>query len=168
MPHAPFRYVLNTILYVLITGCRWCDVPNGSTWAWKSAAHHWLKRWQTDGTLAELENRTLGIADIQAQIDWEFSAVDGCFSAGKGGGEGVAHGNKGKGVLIHTLTDANGMPLSNRTTPANGDEWAQVIPLLDEHQKQENQGALTSILTLLLLIKDMTLKNWEQIFLVVE
>jgi hypothetical protein len=53
------------------------------------------------------------------------------FPPGKGGGEGVAHGRKGKGILIHSLTDAAGMPLPARTTPANGDERAQVIPLLD-------------------------------------
>jgi IS5 family transposase len=53
------------------------------------------------------------------------------FPPGKGGGEGVAYGRKGKGILIHSLTDAAGMPLSTRTTPANGDERAQVIPLLD-------------------------------------
>jgi IS5 family transposase len=53
------------------------------------------------------------------------------FPPGKGGGEGVAPGRKGKGVLIHSLTDAAGMPLSTRTTPANGDERAQVLPLLD-------------------------------------
>src|SRR5215475_5241345 len=29
MPHAPFRTILNTLLYVLMTGCRWCDVPRG-------------------------------------------------------------------------------------------------------------------------------------------
>ena len=52
------------------------------------------------------------------------------FPPGKGGGEGVAHGGKGKGMLIHSLTDGNGMPLANRTTPANGDERAQVVPLL--------------------------------------
>ncbi|MFK5971062.1 MAG: hypothetical protein QM487_13220 [Candidatus Marithrix sp.] len=28
----------------------------------------------------------------------------------------------GKGILIHTLTDENGMPLANRITPANGNE----------------------------------------------
>lgn len=50
---------------------------------------------------------------------------------GKGGGEGVAYGRKGKGILIHSLTAATGMPLSMRTTPANGDERAQVLPLLD-------------------------------------
>jgi IS5 family transposase len=53
------------------------------------------------------------------------------FPPGKGGGEGIAYGRKGKGLLIHSLTDATGMPLAARTTPANGDERAQVIPLLD-------------------------------------
>ena len=53
------------------------------------------------------------------------------FPPGKGGGEGVARGGKGKGILIHSLTEGHGMPLANRTTPANGDERAQVLPLLD-------------------------------------
>jgi transposase len=53
------------------------------------------------------------------------------FPPGTGGGEGIARGGKGKGVLIHSLTEAAGMPLANCTTPANGDERAQVIPLLD-------------------------------------
>jgi len=131
MPHTPFRKVINTLLYVLITGCRWCDVPFGPPWASKSAAHRWLKRWESDGTLEELQNRILGLAENLGEIDWNNGAIDGSFSPGKGGGEGVDRGHKGKGVLIHTLTDANGMLLANRTTPANGNERAQVIPLLD-------------------------------------
>jgi hypothetical protein len=63
------------------------------------------------------------------------------FPPGTGGGEGVADGRKGKGLLIHTLTEATGMPLSTRTTPANGDERAQVIPLLDTlHVRTGKQG----------------------------
>jgi IS5 family transposase len=54
------------------------------------------------------------------------------FPPGKGGGEEVAYGGKGKGVLIHTLTEGNGMPLANSTTPANGSEREQIIPLLDK------------------------------------
>jgi hypothetical protein len=50
---------------------------------------------------------------------------------GKGGGAGVARGGQGKGVLIHRLPAGHGMPLTNRTTPANGDERAQVLPWLD-------------------------------------
>ena len=53
------------------------------------------------------------------------------FLPGKGGGEEVAYGYKGKGILIHTITEGNGMPLANRTTAANGSEREQVFPLLD-------------------------------------
>ncbi len=35
-------------------------------------------------------------------------------------------------VLIHTLTEGNGMPLANCTTPANGSEREQIIPPLDK------------------------------------
>lgn len=34
-------------------------------------------------------------------------------------------------MLIHTITEGNGMPMANRTTPANGSEREQVLPLLD-------------------------------------
>src|ERR671922_2714523 len=40
------------------------------------------------------------------------------FPPGKGGGEGVAYGRKGKGILIHSLTDGAGMPLSTRMMPS--------------------------------------------------
>ncbi len=53
------------------------------------------------------------------------------FPPGKGGGNDVAYGYKGKGILIHTLTEGNGMPLANCTTAANGSEREQIIPLLD-------------------------------------
>jgi len=52
------------------------------------------------------------------------------FPPGKGGGEGVGYGYKGKGILLHSITDANGMPLVAITTPANGDERQQVLPML--------------------------------------
>ena len=82
MPHAPFRYLLNTLLYILITGCRWCDVPRGEIWASKSSAHRWLKRWREDGTLEKLQARVLGlgIAENQGLINWNYGAVDGSFS----------------------------------------------------------------------------------------
>ncbi|BAY82198.1 hypothetical protein NIES267_16770 [Calothrix parasitica NIES-267] len=35
-------------------------------------------------------------------------------------------------VLIHTLTEGKVMPLANSTTPANGSEREQIIPLLDK------------------------------------
>ncbi len=63
------------------------------------------------------------------------------FPPGKGGGEGVAYGHKGKGLLIHSLTAGAGMPLSTRTTPAHGDERAHVRPRLDTlHIRPGNRG----------------------------
>jgi hypothetical protein len=65
----------------------------------------------------------------------------GHFPPGTGGGKGVAHGREDKGILIHSLTDGAGMPLPMCTTPANGDERAQVLPLLDAmHARTGNQG----------------------------
>jgi transposase len=54
------------------------------------------------------------------------------FPPGKGGGEGVNYGYKGKGILIHSITDANGMPVVAITTPANSDERQQVLPMLNQ------------------------------------
>ncbi|MGR0480374.1 MAG: transposase [Candidatus Electronema sp. V4] len=64
-------------------------------------------------------------------ICWSSGAVDGSFPTGKGGGAEVSYGYKGKGVLIHLLADADGMPLSACSAPANKDERKQVGPLLD-------------------------------------
>ena len=71
------------------------------------------------------------------------------FPPGKGGGEEVAYGRKGKGILIHTLTEGNGMPIASLTTAAQSlrlksrrrsdacfasklrSEREQIFPLLD-------------------------------------
>ena len=86
MPHTPFRKVVNTLLYLLITGCRWCDTPRGPRWASKSAAHRWLQRWQADGTLAAMQARVLELAQARGMIHWEYGAVDGAFSPWEGRG----------------------------------------------------------------------------------
>jgi transposase len=88
MPSAPLRNILNSLLYVLITGCRWCDIPHGKQWASKSATHRWLKRWQSDGTLADIQAKTLGIAEDRGMIQWQYGAVDGSFSPWQGRGRG--------------------------------------------------------------------------------
>src|SRR5712692_2077917 len=103
MPHAPFRKILNTLLYILITGCRWCDVPRGPQWASKSATHRWLQRWQADGTLAAMQARILGIAEERGMIRWEYGAVDGAFSPWEGGLSRVGFFQSGHYAHIVTL-----------------------------------------------------------------
>lgn len=57
------------------------------------------------------------------------------FSRGKGGGEEIEYGFKGKGTTTHLLVDGNGSPVAFTSTPANGDERQQVEPLLDRVNK---------------------------------
>ena len=85
-PMRPLRKILNTLLYDLITGCRWCDVSRGPQWASKSATH----RWQAEGTLAAMQARILGIAEERGMFRWEYGAVDGAFSLW----QGLRHGNR--------------------------------------------------------------------------
>lgn len=81
MPHAPFRCVLNSIFYVLITGCRWCDLPTDRrVFASKSSSHRWLVRWQEDATFDRICSGIRAIADFNGQIDWSRACVDGSFS----------------------------------------------------------------------------------------
>lgn len=54
------------------------------------------------------------------------------FSRGKGGGEEVEYGFKGKGTTTHLLVDGNGSPVALTSTAANGDERQQVEPLLNK------------------------------------
>ena len=63
----------------------------------------------------------------------------GLFLPGEGGGDGVAYGGKGKGILIHTLTEGSEVPLSNHTTPVNGSETDQVIPFIDSVEVKTNK-----------------------------
>jgi transposase len=81
MPHASFRCVLNSIFYVLITGCGWCDLPeNQNVFAPKSSAHRWLVRWQKTGVLEALCRDIVAMADMAALLDWSTASVDGSFS----------------------------------------------------------------------------------------
>jgi len=57
------------------------------------------------------------------------------FSRGKGGGEEIEYGFKGKGTTTHLLVDGNGSPIAFTSTAANGDERQQVEPMLDRIKK---------------------------------
>jgi hypothetical protein len=56
------------------------------------------------------------MAHVAKMIDWDRLSVDGFFSAGKGGGEEIAYGYKGKGTTTHLLVDDQGNPLNITST----------------------------------------------------
>jgi hypothetical protein len=80
MPPFPLRTVVNTLLYVLIPGCRGCDLPCGPHWASRRAADRWWQRWQADGPLAAMQACLLGLAEERGMMPWQYGTVDGSFS----------------------------------------------------------------------------------------
>ena len=84
-PHAPWRHVCNAILWVMITGSRWYDVPKGEKWGSRPSAHRWLGRWQRDGTLDTVLQALLETAELAGLLNWERVAGDGFFFERQGG-----------------------------------------------------------------------------------
>ncbi len=83
MPAKHSRNVLNSLLFIVVTGCRWCDLPRGGQSASKSTGHRWLKAWHSDGRLKELQVLLLGYAQNEWLICWKSGTVDGSFSLRK-------------------------------------------------------------------------------------
>lgn len=75
-----YRYIINSIFYILITGARWCDLPDKPQFAKRSSAHRWLVRWVKDGTWKKIQFGILESAHLSGQIDWNRAAIDGSFS----------------------------------------------------------------------------------------
>jgi transposase len=80
----PLRKIINSLLYILITGSRWCDIPAGPQWAAKSVAHRALKTFAGNGFLEKLKARVLGLAEERGIINWCYGAIDGSFSPWEG------------------------------------------------------------------------------------
>ena len=65
--------------------------------------------------------------------NYHFVGADKPILGGKGGGEEIEYGHKGKGVTSHVLTDGQGNPIKITSTSAAGDERQQVKPLLKKN-----------------------------------
>nr|WP_243029003.1 IS5 family transposase [Thermus albus] len=83
-PRADDRKTLNGILYVLVTGCRWKDMPEryGSyKTAWRR-----LKEWEVRGVWEGLWKRLLDWGYGVGRLSWERVGVDATTVEAKKGG----------------------------------------------------------------------------------
>ena len=130
MPPVSRRHALNTILYVAITGCRWCDVPKGKPFASKSSAHRWLKRWQSDGTFEQIKRKLIEMAEGCGKIDWTAACVDGSFSPRQGR-------RKGRGIWTQGQGGYDPLP--------RGEERASSLGTRDTCQRRRAAAGLSSV-----------------------
>jgi transposase len=108
-PRANDRRTIEGILYVLITGCRWQDLPReygAPTTVWRR-----LRRWGEEGIWEHIWRAALAALDRQGQLDWTMAFLDGSFVPAKRGGEKIGLTQKGKGTKWMLVIDGNGLPL---------------------------------------------------------
>jgi transposase len=108
-PRADDRRTIDGILYVLITGCRWQDLPReygAPTTVWRR-----LKRWGADGIWECIWRAALAALDRHGELDWSIGFLDGSFVPAKKGGDKVGLAKRGIGTKWMLVVDGNGFPL---------------------------------------------------------
>lgn len=73
-PRSDERRVLEAILYVLGTGCRWQDLP--SEYGTPSTVRQRLRRWDADGTWDLVRQTLLTSLDAQEKLRWAEAFLD--------------------------------------------------------------------------------------------
>lgn len=128
-PRADDRRTVEGIVYVLITGCRWQDLPReygAPTTVWRR-----LKRWGEAGIWERIWRAALATLDLHGQLDWSMAFLDGSFVPAKKGGEHVGLTRKGKGTKWMLVIDGNGLPLGFHLDSANRAEVRLAEQTLD-------------------------------------
>lgn len=108
-PRANDRRTIEGILHILMTGCRWQDLPReygAPTTVWRR-----LKRWGEAGVWERIWRSALSALDQRGQLDWSMAFLDGSFAPAKKGGEKVGTTKKGKGTKWMLVVDGDGLPL---------------------------------------------------------
>ena len=73
-PPAPFRMVLDGILYVLRTGCQWKALPR--EYGSGSTCHRRFQQWVREGVFDKLWVKLLKIYDDINGIKWKWQSLD--------------------------------------------------------------------------------------------
>ncbi len=129
-PRIGHRVVLKVIWFVLVTGCRWEDVPPEMGCSGRTA-HRRLRDWEALGVWDRLHADLLRLLRQADKLDPDVVIVDAVLVRAFGGGEqtGPSPVDRSKKGTKHTLlVDRHGVPLAVRTAGANASDHRQIIP----------------------------------------
>jgi transposase len=131
-PPIGHRIALKVIWFVLVSGCRWEDVPQEMGCSGRTA-HRRLQLWEELGVWDRLHADLLRLLRQNDQLDPDLVIVDGVIVRAFGGGEetGPSPVDRRKKGSKHTLlVDRHGIPLAIHTAAANASDHKQIIPLV--------------------------------------
>ncbi len=119
-PPIPNSELLNGVLFVLKTGCRWQDVPVSVCSHGYSSCWRRLNFWRKKGALKLVWQHILVLLDKQGELDLTIGNLDGSLvQSPKFQGTGFSKKHKRTGTNISLLTEKNGLPLVNMTAKGN-------------------------------------------------
>lgn len=82
-PACDDRAVLNGILWVLLTGATWMDLP--TRYPSRATCHRRFQKWCRDGTLKRIFQALVKQLDDRNKVHWNEVFIDGTFRSAKKG-----------------------------------------------------------------------------------
>lgn len=124
--------VLKVLWYVLVTGCRWRDVPPEMGCCGETARLR-LREWEERGIWARLHLDLLRLLRRDGQLEHETAIVDSVLVRAHGGGEKTGPSpvdRRKSGTKYTLLVDRQGVPLAIHIDGAQASDHTQLLPLV--------------------------------------
>ena len=122
--------VLKVIWFVLVTGCRWKDVPREMGCCGETARTR-LQAWEHAGLWDKLHLLLLTMLREQNELHLETAIIDSTQVRAFGGGEATGPSpvdRRKKGTKYTLLVDRDGVPLVIRAAAANRSDQLEILP----------------------------------------
>jgi len=122
--------VLKVIWFVLVTGCRWDDVPQEMGCCGETARTR-LQKWERAGIWDRLHRLLLTMLHHEHELHAETAIIDTTQVRAFGGGEATGPSpvdRRKKGTKYTLLVDRDGVPLVLRAVAANRSDHCEILP----------------------------------------
>ena len=133
-PPIAHEVVLKVVWHVLVTGCRWIDVPKELGCCGETARTR-VRDWQDEGIWDKVHRILLDRLNKAGKLEADVAIVDSTQTRAFGAGEltGPSPVDRAKPGTKHTLmVDRNGVPLAVKTVGSNRSDQQELIPIVVE------------------------------------
>ena len=127
--------VLKVIWFVLVTGCRWKDVPQELGCCGETGRTR-IQAWERAGTWDQIHHLLLTRLRQENQLHLETVIIDSTHVRAFGGGESSGPSpvdRRKKGTKYTLLVNRDGVPLVIRSAPANRSDHQEILPTVVEY-----------------------------------
>lgn len=117
----PNDQLLNGIVYVLKTGCRWEDIPPSLCQHHYSSCWRRFNFWRKHRAITLTWRQILTILDLDGRLDTSIGNVDGSLVQSPKFKDGTGYSGKHHrtGTNLVMITEKDGLPLTNATAKGN-------------------------------------------------